>query len=160
MRKELTDRLFGWIAYTLSRSDRVDRPGQVRRLFDFDQTHNLTIVASYQLPRGWQLGARLRLISGNPDTPVLGARYTSATDSYLPIYGPTNSTRLPLFHQLDVRIDKVWTFDAWNLDLYLDVLNTYNHRSIEGTQYSYDYSQSSYIGGLPLFPSLGLKGSF
>ncbi len=160
VRKELTDRLFGWIAYTLSRSDRIDRPGQARRLFDFDQTHNLTVVASYQLPKGWQLGARLRLISGNPDTPVIGARYLNATDSYLPIYGPTNSTRLPLFHQLDVRLDKVWTFDAWTLDLYLDVLNTYNHRSIEGTQYSYDFSQSSYIGGLPFFPSLGLKGAF
>jgi TonB family protein len=160
VRKELTDRLFGWIAYTLSRSERVDRPGYATRLFDFDQTHNLTIVASYQLPRGWQLGARLRLISGNPDTPVLGARYLNATDAYLPIYGATNSARLPLFHQLDVRIDKVWTFDNWNLDLYLDVLNTYNHRSIEGTQYSYDYSQSAYIGGLPFFPSLGLKGAF
>ena len=160
IRKELTDRLFGWIAYTLSRSDRVDRPGQDRRLFDFDQTHNLTVVASYQLPRGWQIGARLRLISGNPDTPVEGARYLAATDSYIPIYGQTNSTRLPLFHQADVRIDKVWTFDNWTLDLYLDVLNTYNHRSIEATQYSYDYSQHSYIGGLPIFPSLGLKGSF
>jgi TonB family protein len=160
VRKELTDRLFGWIAYTLSRSDRIDRPGQPQRLFDFDQTHNLTIVASYQLPAGWQLGARLRLISGNPETPVIGASYLNATDSYLPIYGLTNSRRLPLFHQLDLRIDKVWTFDAWNLDLYLDVLNTYNHRSIEGIQYSYDFSQSSYIGGLPFFPSLGLKGAF
>ncbi len=160
VRKELTDRLFGWIAYTLSRSQRTDRPGQQSRLFDLDQTHNLTVVASYQLPAGWQVGARLRLISGNPDTPVLGARYVNTLDSYLPIYGATNSTRLPLFHQLDVRIDKVWTFDAWSLDLYLDVLNTYSHRSIEGIQYSYDFSQSSYIGGLPFFPSLGLKGAF
>lgn len=159
-RKELTDRLFGWVAYTLSRSDRVDRPGEPQRLFDFDQTHNLTVIASYQLPRGWQVGARLRLISGSPDTPVLGAKYLAGSDSYLPLYGAVNSERLPLFHQLDLRIDKVWTFDAWSLDLYLDVLNLYNHRSIEGVQYSYDFSQSSFIGGLPIFPSIGLKGSF
>jgi outer membrane receptor protein involved in Fe transport len=160
LRKELTDRLFGWVAYTLSSSERIDRPGQQWRKFDYDQTHNLTVVASYQLSRGWQLGGRFRLISGNPSTPVLGATYLAASDSYLPIFGPTNSDRLPLFHQLDLRIDKVWTFDAWTLDLFLDVLNVYNHKSIEGIQYAYDYSASATVGGLPLLPSIGLKGAF
>ncbi|MBS2024668.1 MAG: TonB-dependent receptor [Deltaproteobacteria bacterium] len=160
IRKELTDRLFGWIAYTLSRSDRVDRPGSVQRLFDFDQTHNLTIVASYKLPRGWQAGLRFRLISGNPDTPVLGGTYLAGSDTYLPVYGETNSTRLPLFHQLDFRVDKVWTWDSWQLDAYLDLLNAYNHRSIEGSQFSFDFSQHSFIQGLPIFPSVGWKASF
>ncbi len=160
VRKELTDNLFGWIAYTLSRSQRIDQPGEQWRPFDLDQPSNLTIVASYKLPFGFQFGGRFRLISGNPDTPVIGARYFASTDTYSPIYGTTNSSRLPLFHQLDLRVDKLWTFDQWTLDLYIDVLNVYNHRSIEGTQYSYDYSQSSYIQGLPVLPSLGLKGSF
>ncbi|HYS10142.1 MAG TPA: TonB-dependent receptor [Myxococcales bacterium] len=159
-RKELTERFFGWIAYTLSRSDRFDRPGQPQRLFDFDQTHNLTIIASYKLGRGWQIGGRLRIISGNPDTPVLGARYLANFDAYLPIYGPTNSLRVPIFHQLDVRVDKVWTYDSWMLDVYLDVLNLYNHRSIEGSAYSYDFSQHAYFEGLPVVPTLGLKASF
>ena len=160
VRKELTERFFGWVAYTLSRSDRIDRPGEPRRLFDFDQTHNLTVIASYKLGRGWQVGGRLRLISGNPDTPVIGSRYLANFDAYLPIYGATNSLRVPTFHQLDVRIDKTWTFDAWMLDAYLDVLNAYNHRSIEGSVYSYDFSQHAYFEGLPVIPTLGLKGSF
>ena len=160
LRKELTDNFFGWISYTLSRSERIDQPGEQWRPFDFDQPSNLTVIGSYKLPYGFQFGARFRLISGNPDTPVLGARYLSSSDTYVPIYGAANSDRLPLFHQLDLRIDKVWTFDSWILDLYLDVLNVYNHRSIEGVQYSYDYSQSAYIQGLPVLPSLGMKGSF
>jgi outer membrane receptor protein involved in Fe transport len=160
VRKELTDRLFGWVAYTFSHSQRTDRPDQASRLFDFDQPHNLVVVASYRLPRGWQLGGRLRIISGNPDTPVLGARYLAQSDSYVPLFGATNSRRLPIFHQFDVRLDKVWTWDSWQLDAYIDVLNLYNHRSIEGTQYSYDYSQSSYFQGLPVLPTAGLKGSF
>jgi TonB family protein len=160
VRKELTDRLFGWIAYTFSHSQRTDRPGEPSRLFDFDQPHNLVVVASYRLPAGWQIGGRLRIISGDPDTPITGARYLAQSDAYLPIFGPTNSVRMPLFHQLDVRVDKVWTYDNWQLDAYLDVLNVYNHRSIEGIQYSYDYSQSAYFRGLPILPTLGLKGSF
>ena len=160
VRKELTERFFGWLAYTLSRSDRVDRPGSAQRLFDFDQTHNLTAIASYKLGAGFQLGARLRIISGNPDTPVLASRYLANFDAYLPIYGAVNSQRQPAFHQLDVRLDKTWTFDAWLLDAYLDVLNAYNHRSIEGTVYSYDFSQRDSFKGLPIVPTLGLKGSF
>src|SRR5207248_10671301 len=93
IRKELSERFFGWIAYTFSRSDRIDRPGEPRRLFDFDQTHNLTAIASYKLGGGWQVGGRLRIISGNPDTPVVGARYLANFDAYLPIYGATNSLR-------------------------------------------------------------------
>ncbi|HUJ24714.1 MAG TPA: TonB-dependent receptor, partial [Myxococcales bacterium] len=160
LRRELARGFFGWIAYTLSRSDRVDRPGDAQRLFDFDQTHNLTAIASWEFSHGWQLGARMRIISGNPDTPVVGSRYLAQFDAYLPIYGGINSLRLPTFHQLDVRIDRTWTFDAWMLDLYLDVLNAYDHRSIEGSVYSYDFSQHAYFEGLPIIPTLGLKGSF
>ena len=100
IRKELSERFFGWIAYTLSRSDRIDRPGEPRRLFDFDQTHNLTAVASYRFGNGWQLGGRYRITTGNPDTPVTGSRYLANFDAYLPIYGDINSRRLPTFNQL------------------------------------------------------------
>jgi TonB family protein len=160
LRKSLTGRFFGWIAYTLSRSVRVDRPGEPQRFFDFDQTHNLTIIASYALGGGWQIGARFRYISGNPDTPVVGSRYLAQQDVYVPIYGLTNSARLSHFQQLDVRADKVWTFDAWTLDGYLDVLNASNRRSVEGTLYNYDFSQREEFRGLPVIPTLGLKGSF
>jgi len=95
LRKELTSRLFGWLAYTYSRSQRIDRPGEPWRPFDFDQTHNLTAIVSYKLPRGWQIGARLRWITGNPETPVVGSRYLAPLDVYLPIYGATNSDRVP-----------------------------------------------------------------
>ena len=160
LRKELSERFFGWIAYTLSRSDRIDRPLEPRRLFDFDQTHNLTAIASYRFASHWQLGIRERIISGNPDTPVVGSRYLANFDAYLPIYGPSNSLRLPVFHQLDVRLDRTWTFDSWLLDAYLDVLNGYNHRAIEGSAYSYDFSQHTFFQGLPVIPTLGVKGSF
>ena len=63
VRKELTSRAFGWIAYTLSRSERVDRPGNATRLFDYDQTHVATVVASYEIGAGFEVGARFRYAS-------------------------------------------------------------------------------------------------
>ena len=160
LRKELTDRLFGWISYTLSRSERQDARGQPWRLADYDQTHNVTAVVSYKLPRGWQIGGRFRFISGNVYTPVLGSRYLASTDSYVASYGQTNSSRLPPFSQLDIRVDKTWTFDHWTLNVFLDLLNAFNRRSIEGVAYSYDYAKHQSVQGLPIFPSIGLKGEF
>ena len=54
------------------------------RLFDYDQTHILTLVGSYLLPRNWQIGGRFRLVSGNPITPVTGCRLQRQPGPILP----------------------------------------------------------------------------
>ena len=113
VRQQLWRNFFGWIAYTLSRSERQDHPGEPWHVFLFDQTHILTTLASYKLPRGFQVGARYRYVTGNPYTPVVGAYYDANTDRYVPITGAPFSGRLPAFNQLDLRVDKVWTFDRW-----------------------------------------------
>jgi hypothetical protein len=150
---------FGFLSYTLSRSERNDH-GTAWRLFDYDQTHILTVAGGYRLPRNWQLGMTFRLVSGNPTTPVTGAIYDANRDYYTPTFGAINSARDPLFHQLNVRVEKAWQFQAWRLATYLDVQNAYNHRSQEGLQYSYDYSQHTAIPGLPVLPSIGVRGEF
>jgi TonB family protein len=159
-RRALTERFFGWVAYTFSRSQRRDSPGTPLRLFDNDQTHVLTVIGSYKLPAGWELGARVRFASGNPLTPITGARRDDLTDVFIPTFGPVNSQRLPNFHQLDIRVDKNFIFDKWSLDLYVDLTNAYNRPAKEGILYNYNYSESAYLEGLPLLPIIGAKGSF
>jgi TonB family protein len=159
-RRALTERFFGWVAYTFSRSLRRDKPDAALRLFDNDQTHVLTVIGSYKLPAGWELGARFRFSSGNPLTPIVGARRDDATDVFIPIFGGVNSQRLPNFHQMDVRVDKNFIFDKWSLDVYVDLTNAYNRPAKEGVLYNYNYSESAYLEGLPLLPIFGAKGSF
>jgi TonB family protein len=152
------DRLFGWIAYTLSRATRVDGPGLPEHLFRFDQTHILTALASYRVGHGWEIGARFRVVSGNPYTPCLGGALDAATTSYSCIAGPSFSDRLPIFHQLDLRLDKHWYFDGYQISAYLDVYNAYDRGNAEGIAYNFDYSQHIYQTGLPIVPSLGIRG--
>ncbi|GAB4530929.1 MAG: hypothetical protein Tsb0020_47340 [Haliangiales bacterium] len=150
---------FGWVAYTLSRSDRVDEPLGDRRLFDFDQTHNLIAVASYT--RGpWELGARWQYSTGSPVTPVLGSIYLADTNRYTPVYGEVNSDRLDTAHQLDVRIDRTWRFDSWRLSAYLDVTNVYANPRTLGFRYNFNFTRREAIEELPLVPALGVRGSF
>jgi len=150
----------GWLSYTLSRAVRKDAPDGDTRLFDFDQTHILTLVASYVLPENWEVGLRWRLVSGNPYTPFTGSIFLDGADRPTPIPGDTNSQRLAAFHQLDLRIDKTWVFDYWKFSAYLSLLNTYNKKNTEGLSYEFDYSRSEPVQGLPILPILGVKGDF
>jgi hypothetical protein len=152
-----TDAHFGYLAYTISRSERQDRD-DAWRLFDYDQTHNLSLVYSYDFGSGWSAGARFRLTSGDPETPVLGGVYDANSDLYRAVYGEVNSQRKPTFHQLDVRGEKKWAFEDWSLTAYLEILNAYNAQNVEGTSYSFDYSEKETATGLPIFPNLGIRG--
>ena len=161
LRHRPVGRFFGWIAYTVQRAERQDTPSDPVRLFGWDQTHILTLLGSYKLPDNWEVGLRFRYVTGNPITPVSTAVYNEQTDTYTRVQSPNLlSERLPGFHQLDVRIDKKIVFDSWLLNLYLDVQNTYNHGNPENIQYNYDATQSTYATGLPIIPSLGVRGEF
>jgi hypothetical protein len=74
--------------------------------------------------------------------------------------GATNSARKPTFHQLDFRVDRRWTFRAWELGVYADLNNIYNAQNPEGTIYDYRCRTSIPIRGVPFYPILGIKGTF
>jgi TonB family protein len=150
--------LFGFLSYTLMRSERQDGPDQPWRLFDFDQTHILTTALVWSIGDGWEAGATFRLVSGNPYTPVVGSINDLSTGVYRPVYGAVNSERNPFFHRLDVRVQKRFDIGDVRLILYVDVQNVYNATNREGVSYNYDYTRSSDIAGLPIIPSLGIRG--
>lgn len=160
LRRRMNEKLYGWISYTLSRSERRREDEDTWTLYAFDQTHNLTVVAGYRLNRGWELSARYRFGSGNPYTPVLNASQNLDDDSWTPIYGETNSARNDYFSQLDVRIQRDWTFNTWALQGYLDIQNVTNRSNPEASFYNFDFRDKSQISGLPILPVLGFRGTF
>jgi TonB family protein len=160
VRQELTERLFGWIAYTLSRSERRLPDEERFRRSSYDQAHILIALLQYKLNRGWSLGARFRLVSGNPTTPITGSTFDADTGRYEAIRGELYSERAPVFHQLDLRVDKEWTFKTWKLGVYLDIQNVYWADNTEYVLWDYRYRGSTSLPGMPFFPSLGIKGSF
>lgn len=159
LQHELANNFNGWLSYTVSRAERTDSGESGSRLFDFDQTHILAVVASYRLG-SWLFGARWRLVSGSPTTPIIGGVFDSSSDSYMPIQGQVNSERLPMFRQLDVRVDKTWTFDTWSLACYLSLINAVNHGNVEQITYNYDYTERGSVNGLPILPVFGVKGTW
>jgi TonB family protein len=160
LKQDLTERMYGWIAYTLSRSEQWNETDKKYEVVDSDQTHILTIVFSYKFDYGIEAGARFRLTTGRPSTDVVGHTFAADTSSYIPIAGPAGAVRTPTFNQLDLRIEKLWTFDNWRFSVFLDVQNVYNAANPELILQNYRYTQSAPLSGLPILPTLGITGAF
>jgi len=155
LRQELAAGFFGWVSYTLMKSERKDHEGNDWRLFDYDQTHVATVVGSYDLGKGFELGARLRYATGLPRTPVVGAFYSTRRDLYEPQFGQQNSLRIPAFMQADVRLAKRFQGGGWKGEVYIDVQNVTNRDNPEEVVYNYNYTKRDYITGLPILPVFG-----
>jgi hypothetical protein len=152
----------GWLGYTLLWARTEDQPG-VWLPAVFDQRHNFVALLSFALPHGIRVGLRFRLGSGNPQSPVTGRDIVPLSGGdvlYRPLRSPRGTEYQPLFHQLDIRVDKTWTLDRMNVGVYFDVQNIYNHIYPEFWIYSTDWSARERAIGLPIYPSLGLTVSY
>jgi len=104
-RAPFSDRLSGWLSYTLSRSTREahfsTRSGNETLETvpsEFDRTHVLNTSLSYLLGRGWRAGGRFVFYTGTP---------YSARDGSWPV-PPYNAYRTPAFFRIDVQVEKRW----------------------------------------------------
>ncbi|MDI1479587.1 hypothetical protein [Polyangium sp. y55x31] len=155
-RRQLRNGLYGWIAYTASRSERRYTEDASSRLFDHDQTHVLTATAGYEW-RGWTFGIRFRHATGAPRTPVVGSFDDVTIGRFQPIFGAQNGIRLPSFQALDLRVQKTIAVRRVSVVLSLDITNVTNQENPEEIVYNYDFSRKGLLSGLPALAILGAR---
>jgi hypothetical protein len=105
LRRQAKSGIFGWVSYTLSRSERL-RDGQWVA-YDFDRTHLVNVVAGLPLRRNWDVGLRLQYQSGKPETITAGYNQARGTG----------------YVRFDARVDKRAVWRSWLLDFYVDITN-------------------------------------
>jgi outer membrane receptor for ferrienterochelin and colicin len=160
VRREISESIYGWLSYTLGKSVRRSRDTSRATPTAFDQPHNLNAVLSWKPGGGWELGGRLRLSSGRPDTPYTGATYDGDSGGYRPVSGGFRTIRRELFQQVDLRVEKTWLFELWSMGLYLDVQNLFNVGNVEAIQFDYRYRESAPVTGIPFLPTIGIRGQW
>lgn len=120
---------YGILAYTFVRSTFDDRNGEAVPS-SWDNRNIISLTSGYRFKRNWELGARLRYAGGLPYTPF-DLETSSLISSWavnnnaVPDWNRLNALRLGANHGLDLRVDKKWSFERWNLNLYLDIENVY-----------------------------------
>jgi hypothetical protein len=163
LRRRLTERLTGWLSYTLSRTERdyTYSPllanfsiAYARDLSEFDRTHVLNLVLAADLGDGWRAGVRSIAYSGLPYS-----AHTFSSDA------PPDA-RGPPFLRFDVRVQKSWRALGGTMTFVIEWLNVLLQKESVGTQ-------CSVTGGSPVptcspqqlpipitFPSIGLEGAW
>jgi TonB family protein len=162
IKREVSDRLYGWLSYTYSHSE-VMLPfleGEGLMPTGFDQTHVANLVTSWRAGAGWELGIRWRMATGRPDTPIVDATYDADSGGYADVEGERRSVRMPFFNQLDARVEKTWLFDTWMLGAYIDVQNVLDAENVEAYEYDYRFRETAPVTGVPIFPTIGIRGQW
>lgn len=133
VQKRTVNNLYGILAYTFGYSKFSNSSGQMLPS-SWDSRHILTMTAGKYFNKNWNLGARFRLQSGLPETPY-DLQRSALVNIWNITNGPTsdftrlNSLRGNVAHQLDLRAEKKWVFNKWQLTAYVDVVNVYGSQS-------------------------------
>lgn len=125
VQQKLVNRLFYIISATVYKSefsgaDRKYKPST------WDYGFIVSSTLGYKFKRNWDVGLKYRIAGGQPYTPFDIAASKIAylsTGEGVYDYSLLNSKRLPMFQQLDLRVDKKYNFRKTSLDLYLDFQN-------------------------------------
>jgi hypothetical protein len=177
VRRRLTERLGGFLTYTLSRSVR-NFDGQ-DFLASFDRTHVLNAALAYNLGRNWRAGTRFVWYSGRPHDLFLDRSPVMLGPGGTPIGGDTGVVRqdlgrLPGFYRFDVRLEKKWRFGetTW-LSFVVEGLNVTLQKEIVSETCSPVFAGGTFpptgpttrtchydeIGPVTV-PSIGIEGGF
>ncbi len=156
IKKEPTTAFSGWMSVSWSQASRHNDVTGHDFPFAFDQPLIVSLVAQYKPTAKWQFGAKWSYHTGVPDTPVVGAS-TYPDGRAKPIYGEINSERLPDYHRLDLRAERIV---SPRLRYYGEIINAYARQNVSGYSYSADYASRKSETQLPLMVSFGVVVGF
>lgn len=123
--KKKTGKLTGWISYTLSKTERKingindDEWYNARQ----DKTHDLSVVATYELNPKWSLSGLFLYSTGNAVTFPTGKYELNGQTVFQ--YSNRNADRMPAYHRMDInatyepvsdkRFKGSWSFGVYNI---------------------------------------------
>ncbi len=131
--KRTLNNFYGIAAYTFGYS-RFSNASGILLPSSWDSRHILTMTAGKYFSRNWNVGARFRMQSGLPETPY-DLQRSALVNIWNVSNGPVqnfsllNTSRGNLSHQLDIRGEKKWIFNKWQLTAYVDLVNAYGSAS-------------------------------
>ena len=128
--KKKTGKLTGWLAYTLSKTEKKIDGINNNQWYPArqDRTHEIAIVGSYQVKAKWVVSANWVFYTGDAVTfPAGKYRINDQTVFY---YTQRNGYRMPNYHRLD--LGATWTLKQkkrWSSELVFSLYNAYGREN-------------------------------
>ena len=148
--------VYGLLSLSLARSQFTGLDG-VARAGAFDARAIGNLLVGWRPGPKWELSGKLRVATGLPTTPFVT---TGPGAGQLDFSRYNAGDRLPLFHALDLRVDRRWSWRGVQLVTYLDVQNVYGRKNV--SQFTWDERKQRVETdeSLGVLPSLGVNLEF
>ncbi|MBT8405610.1 MAG: TonB-dependent receptor [Gemmatimonadetes bacterium] len=165
VQRKLTDAVWLLGAYTLSSSEFAGSDGKLAPS-SWDVRHAVDLTAGWRPGSRWELGTKLRVLSGRPFTPFDEARSAAEyarTGRGVPDWDRIGAERTGAYARLDLRAERVFDFGGWNGRLFLDVQNVLARPNEIGFTYTQDPAFPDGrrpIDGTGLLPFFGFSVEF
>jgi outer membrane receptor for ferrienterochelin and colicin len=129
----------------------------VLRNGDFDFRHVLNALVSFRISSTLEASLKWRLVGGQPYTPFDMTLSEQKNGTYFDMTR-INTLRYPVYHSLDLRLEKRFVFKKWSLNTSIDVQNLYNRKNV---YYKFwDDGQEHTVYYLPIIPLIGIQAGF
>ena len=122
--------VYWWVGYTRAwAEDGIDGTSVPR---SWDQPHAGTALVGYQEPGGWSASIAALVHTGWPTTPVeaVGVPQPDGSIEVETSLGPRNSTRVPGYARLDLKVRKAFATRRGRFSMTLDVLNATDRENV------------------------------
>jgi hypothetical protein len=129
--KKKSGKLTGWVAYTLSKTERKIDGINRNEWYNAkqDRTHEFSVVTSLQLSEKWVLSANWVYYTGNAVTFPAG-KYIIRRDRLVYYYTERNSYRMPAYHRLDIAATvQLHQSKTYSSTLHFGVYNAYGREN-------------------------------
>jgi hypothetical protein len=132
--KKSSGKFTGWVSYTLARSER--KTGQINNgnwyPARFDRTHNLNVIASYDINKRLSLSSNFVISTGTPAT--FPTNRLEVQEYVIPhnVDNFRNNTRIPTYHRLDISATyqlKKHFNDKFESNIVISVYNVYGRKN-------------------------------
>ena len=140
LQQQLTGSVYFLGAYTLSWSEYAGADGLLKPSA-WDRRHSLDLTAGYRIGDAWEIGSKLRVLSGLAyapwDIPASDLTYP-LTGRGVRDWSRVGEERSPAYARLDLRVEREWFFSGWDAIVYLDLQNVLNRSNTLGVAYTQD----------------------
>lgn len=139
---------YGLFSLTYSESRFTALDG-IERRGSYEQNWIMNLGAGWIFSKYWEGSLKFRFATGKPYTP-----YNSDGSQNVENY---NSAKVIASHSLDIRIDRKWDLDGYNLIAYLDIQNIYNRKNVGFVRWDKRERKEDTSSSIGVLPSIGLS---
>lgn len=143
--QKFTGKFYGVAAFTFYKSEFTNLINGDFKPAVWDNGVLISLLGGYKFGNNWEISGRYRFLGKAPYAPVDQEKTLQNYPAVFRDFDRLGSVRLDPLSQLDIRIDKKWSFEKISLDVFLEIQNALATDNPSEPRYGLDRNENGEI---------------